>query len=71
MKIIKEYTLPEEQDDYDRDNQAGSMALVLYELANHFRNWRKHGERSEIPVEEIEHAFWDILNEYKIDPYGG
>ncbi len=48
MKATLTFTLPEEQEEFDRTQQAGKMHSALFEISNQiFRPARKHGYNDE------------------------
>lgn len=48
MKATLTFTLPEEQEEFDRTQQAGKMHSALFEISNEiFRPARKHGYNDE------------------------
>ncbi|NBW22978.1 MAG: hypothetical protein EBR82_85040 [Caulobacteraceae bacterium] len=69
MKAILEYTLPDDQHEYDLANSASDMYNALYEINEKLRNLHKYGELNgeqlEI-VDKIYQDFHDILIYNKI-----
>lgn len=45
---------------------ANDMWLALTTLREQFRSWVKYGDRNEIPVDEIQETFYDIIHRYNI-----
>lgn len=46
---------------------AQQMARVLDELAKQTREWRKYDQRADIPADEVENRFYQILAQQGID----
>jgi hypothetical protein len=66
MKATLEFTLPEEQEEYQICNRFMDWALALQEMDNWFRNRLKYGDDFKGGREELEmarQAFFDILEE--------
>jgi len=69
MKAILEYTLPDDQHEYDLANSSGAMYNALHEIRDEIRRLHKYGdlngEQWEM-VDKIYQQFNDILIENKI-----
>ena len=69
MKAILEYTLPDDQYEYDLANSSGAMFNALHEIRDELRRLHKYGDldgdRWEM-VDKIYQQFNDILIENKI-----
>jgi hypothetical protein len=63
----------EERTEYRITLKAVDMRMALVDLATLFREWDKYGgryvqENNMIHTRRVKEAFWDVLNEYGIDP---
>ena len=69
MKATLEYTLPDDQHEYDLANNSGAMYNALFEIKNELRTLHKYGELSDQQwemVDKIYQQFNDILIDNKI-----
>lgn len=67
MKITFEFDTDKEGCDLAelyRVEQADDMAYCISLIKDRVRSWYKYDDRSAIPVEEIQDAIYDILNEH-------
>ena len=67
MKVTFEIDTDKEGFDWtelNRIQQADDMAYSISLITDKVRSWYKYDERNEIPVEEIQDAIYDILNEH-------
>ena len=78
-KVNITYDMDEEQDKHDFKHaiKATDMNIALYDIAAELRAVCKHGllkgrELTEGELEVAEHFkshFWEIMNEYNLDPF--
>lgn len=68
-KVKIEFTLPEEQDEYNLANNAGKYMSICYEFTNLVRSKTKHGDGKPVSWEVVREEWWQILNDEGIDPY--
>ena len=70
MKAIFEFTLPEEQGEYDITAAACRMHCGLCEFSAQLRKWRKYGypfKTIRQTIEGVEKEFNEMLDTYSID----
>lgn len=67
MKAKIEFDLPEEQAEYETHCNAAKMSLILYEFSNAIRDKTKYGNSTE--WDEVHKVWWDLLYDFKINPY--
>lgn len=60
-KVILEFNLPEEQDEYEITRSAGKMYSSLWDIQNYMRELRKYDEREEIPKDEIIEKIYSLM----------
>ena len=71
-KAILEFTLPEDQDDFDHAINGGKYYTVLWELDQYFRNKVKY-PAEDAPndytnaMEEARQELWNVLKAYHLD----
>lgn len=70
MKAKIEFTLPDEQPEYDIHCQAPAMSSVLYEFSNTLRANDKYGAPPPKDWAEVRTLWWSLLTDYGLDPYG-
>lgn len=71
MRAILTFNLPKDQHEFDLANKAGSYKDALYEVAMRIRDKTKYGdEKTSAKWEEFREAFWGIMSEIGVDPYG-
>lgn len=81
MKVIMEFQLPDEQEEFNTASKGADYKLALWDVAQEvFRPARKHGysearindalalcnEHGEDLIGELEKKFYDILHNYNI-----
>ena len=69
MKVTFEFHTDDEnfnQDELNRFYDADNMAMCLEALREKVRSWIKWDQREEIPKEEIEKVFWEIIQDHNI-----
>ena len=69
MKVTFEFRTDDEnfnQDELNRFYDADNMAMCLEALREKVRSWIKWDQREEIPKEEIEKVFWEIIQDHNI-----
>lgn len=59
-------------DECDRDRyrecvKAPDMAIILQDISNQLRQWRKYDDREAIPIDEIDDKILGILKEHDFD----
>ena len=80
MKVTLEFNLPEEQEEFDRTQQAGKMHAAFWDIGNDlFRPARKHGyseshiqgliERLDLTIERLK-AHDELSEDWPKDAYG-
>ncbi len=62
-KVILEYQLPEELDEYETAMKGGNYHYILDEIKRYVRSLSKYDERELIPIEELA----DKINELTAD----
>jgi hypothetical protein len=45
------------------------MSLIIHEFTQEVRNKTKYGDGQPVSWEAVHKIWWDLLNEYKFDPY--
>jgi len=71
-KVTIEYTLPDEQSEFEEANNAGKYYSVLWDLDQFLRNKTKYAT-DDVTKEQLDayytlrDEFWKIMNEYKLD----
>lgn len=60
--ITIRFKLPDEQEEYNIHHKAMDMHAALLEIAEAFRQQRKHGAKA-----VTEKVFWEIVNENKVE----
>ena len=68
-KATISFNLPEEQAEYRTHQRAGDMASILYEFSNLIREKAKYAEKQPESWDEVKSMWWEVLNDYKVDPY--
>lgn len=74
MKAVLEFTLPEDQDDFERASKAGKLAGVIWDFDNQvMRAMTKYGrhpteerelsEQEQALAQEIRTKLWETINE--------
>jgi len=69
-KAIFEFSLPEEQDEYDVMNQAPKVQRFLWEFSQQLRSWQKYGHQftdAGDAVNKIREEFYTLLNYYEVN----
>jgi len=69
MKVTFEFRTDDEnfdQNELNRHYDADSMAYCLEALREKVRNWVKWDDREQIPKDEIEKVFWEIIQDNNI-----
>jgi hypothetical protein len=69
-KAIFEFSLPEEQDEYDIMNQAPKMQRFLWDFSQQLRSWQKYGHQftnADDAVNKIREEFYNLLNNYEVN----
>lgn len=65
-KATMEYTLPDEQGEFDLARKAGAYHSALWDFYQWLRNRRKHGEPKKDGADELEavwEGFWLCVND--------
>jgi hypothetical protein len=68
-KIILEFNLPEEQDEYELAHNAAKFYDCLYNFSQELRTWYKHGhdfKDADDAVEKIREKFYEELNDNNV-----
>jgi hypothetical protein len=63
------FNLPEEQSEYTQANRAGDMSAAIYEFSNILRAKAKYQEKRLQSWDEVKDMWWNVLNDYNLDPY--
>ena len=69
MKVTFEFRTDDEnfdQNELNRYYDANNMAICLEALREKVRSWIKWDDREEIPKDEIEKVFWEIIQDNNI-----
>lgn len=69
-KAIFEFSLPEEQNEYDIMNQAPKVQSFLWEFSQQLRSWQKYGHQftdADDAVHKIREEFYALLNNYEVN----
>ena len=69
-KLLFDLENPDDKREYEQANRAADYKLALYAVATAVRNNQKYGNEPKT-MEEMAKVFWNIMQEYKIDPYEG
>lgn len=64
-KVILEYNLPEESEEYELAMNGSKYHSILWELQNYARTLRKYDERKVLPKEEIVNKIYELLKDYE------
>jgi hypothetical protein len=70
MKAILEFTLPEDQNEFETCSNAKHVLIALWDFRQDMRQWLKHGhefKNADDALEKINDAFYEHFNELKID----
>ena len=52
MKVILEFNLPEDREEYDTASKGMDWALLVWRLEEQIRKWKKYGEHT-VPEENV------------------
>lgn len=69
-KVIIEFNLPEENEEFKTATKATDMSLVLWDFSQHLRSKIKYGDLPEAEYaiyEAIREKFHEILNDYNVE----
>jgi hypothetical protein len=71
-KVILEFNLPEEQDEFDTANNAGKYYSVLWDLDQYLRNFVKYPSDREDPnltdtMAKVRDELWRLMKEHNLD----
>ena len=71
-KAILEFSLPEDQDDFDFANNGGRYYSILFELDQYFRNKVKYApddvhQEYTNAMDEARKELWSLLEAYHLD----
>jgi len=70
MKAILTFNLPKDQYEYESAAKGTVYRSLLHDMANEIRRHTKYGdEKEEATWKVFSDKFWELMNEYKIDPY--
>ncbi len=62
-KAILEFNLPEEREDFEIHNNAGSYYSAIFEIRVYIRNLNKYDDRDIIPKEELTEKLLDLMQD--------
>ena len=68
-KAILEFSLPEEQSEFNTCNKAGDYRAALYDFANYLRNQLKYSdltEKEQVIFEEIRDKFYITVGDLEL-----
>ena len=71
-KVILEFSLPEENHDFEVASRAQTILSVLDDLRKEIRNKLKYEELSEqehVAWQKINDVFYELINEYDLGSY--
>ena len=67
MKAMLEFSLPEEEEEYEMCLQGRSLRLVVDEVLLWLRNEIKYKERADAEtLHEVRERIWQALNDYEV-----
>jgi hypothetical protein len=69
-KVIFEFNLPEEQDEYDIMNQAPKVQRFLWEFNQQLRAWEKYGHEfkdANDALYKIREEFYTLINNHEVN----
>lgn len=70
-RAVFEFSLPEDQSEFDMHRKAGAMSCLIWEFTSILRNKTKYGDPNEkVTWQEISDLWWNACREEEIDPYG-
>lgn len=65
MKVVIEFNLPEEKQDYDRCNKASDLCAFIWEFQNYLRTQSRYDGTDDI--HKIYSKWFEMLNDEGID----
>ena len=71
-KVTIEYTLPEEQEEFETANNASKYYSVIWDLDQYLRNFVKYPSDREDPIltdtmAKVRDELWRLMKEYNLD----
>jgi hypothetical protein len=67
MKAILQFSLPEEQYEYEAASNGSKYKLILYDLEQFLRNEIKYAEKNEL--QPARDKLWELMKEENLDLY--
>lgn len=64
-KVILEYNLPEEQENYETAMNGGHNYSLLWDISMYARSLRKYEEREMLPREEVLEKLHELLEGFE------
>lgn len=69
MKMTLTFDLPEEKYESEMAVHGGDWHSVVYDVANELRRLVKYEINTGDEIKHFKDWFWNLLNEYGLDPY--
>lgn len=66
-KAILEFSLPDEQEEFEVAQNGQKYLCILTELQNYLRDKSKYENRSSIKIDEIREKINQLTNEYEVN----
>jgi hypothetical protein len=67
MKAILEFSLPEEQDEFQTAVDAGKWKAVMWDLDNWLRQYTKYGDPKDVDAQNCRDKIYELLNERNLE----
>jgi hypothetical protein len=67
MKVMFEFSLPEENEEYKLHCQAGDLHSAVWDYAEWLRGICKHGDPSQIDASACRQKLYELLTEHNVD----
>lgn len=64
MKVILEFNLPDEQEEYDLAINGHKFAICLEEINSNIRQWSKYENRTSVTIEELRSMINDVTRDH-------
>lgn len=67
MKVIYEFNLPEDQEEYNLHHQASKLHSAIWEYANWLRAICKHGDPDAYNADKCREQLYKFMNEFNVE----